>query len=221
MPVSMEVVTTLNELRAARKNLAAGKIDQAVKGLRAAARAQAADALERGVDGAAPDPAASSEAADSQAQARGKAASLRREVSGAAGVLGYLPGGPVRRIDAALSEQEFGEKALRQGDSVEGLRRGEAALSILQDGSKGASSDGSKAEGMGEALGQPFLIPGGVARAPSGGMRGSSLGRVRLPSADDYRPPRELREELERSLREPRPAKSDSAIKEYFRRLAR
>ena len=55
----------------------------------------------------------------------------------------------------------------------------------------------------------------------SGGQRGSALGRVRLPSADDYRPPRELREELERSLRESRPAQSDSAIKEYFRRLAR
>ena len=31
----------------------------------------------------------------------------------------------------------------------------------------------------------------------------------------------ELREELERSLREPRPSAHDSAIKEYFRRLTR
>ena len=45
--------------------------------------------------------------------------------------------------------------------------------------------------------------------------------RVRLPSADEYRPPRALREELERSLQEPRPAADDDSIKEYFKRLTR
>jgi hypothetical protein len=44
---------------------------------------------------------------------------------------------------------------------------------------------------------------------------------VRLPSSEEYRPPRELREELERSLRESRPAAHDAEIKEYFKRLAR
>ena len=213
------------ELKSARQSLGAGKIDQTIKSLRAAGRAQAAAALERGVDGDAPDPSAAREAADAQALARGKTGSLRREVSDAAKILGYLPGGPVGRIDAALSEQETGEGALRRGDAAEGLRRGEAALAILQEGEKKSSAGEPSASGMSEAMGQPFGMQGGATRARpgggSGGQRGTSLGHVRLPSAEDYRPPRELREELERSLREPRPAQSDAAIKEYFRRLAR
>ncbi|MBI3289236.1 MAG: hypothetical protein HYZ74_06935, partial [Elusimicrobia bacterium] len=109
---------------------------------------------------------------------------------------------------------------IRRGDTAEGLRRGEAALAILQEGDKDAAGSQSSAGGMGEAMSQPFEMPGGAVRV-SPRSRGVSTRRVRLPSADDYRPPRELREELERSLREPRPAAHDSAIKEYFRRLAR
>ena len=74
---------------------------------------------------------------------------------------------------------------------------------------------------MGEKMSRPFEMPGSVVRGAPRGARGGATGRVRLPSADEYRPPRELREELERSLREPRPAAQDSAIKEYFRRLTR
>jgi len=58
-------------------------------------------------------------------------------------------------------------------------------------------------------------------RAAPRGSTGARYERVRLPSADEYRPPRELREELQRSLQEPRPAAHDGAIKEYFKRLAR
>ncbi len=231
--------------RAARESLKGGRADEAVRRMRAAAgqsrqaslsdRARAAaheanaktlddaaSALERGVAGPAFDPAATREAADIQATARESAGRLRRVVSDAAGVLGLMPGGPVRRIDDAMSEQEAGEKSLRAGDASEGLRRGEAALAILQD-DKGASEDepGGGSGGGGDALSRPFEIPGGAVRSAPRGSRGSATGRVRLPSADEYRPPRELREELERSLREPRPAAHDSAIKEYFRRLTR
>jgi len=234
--------------RAARESLKLGKADEAVRQLRAAAgqsrlsalsdkaRAAvheaaaktldgAADALERGVGAAALDPASTREAADTQSDARQAAARLRREVSDAAGLLGYMPGGPVRRIDDAMSEQTAGEQALRRGDATEGLRRGEAALAILQDGDKDPSNGQKGGEsgprGAGEGLSQPFEMPGGVVRGAPRGARGASTGRVRLPSADEYRPPRELREELERSLREPRPGAHDSAIKEYFRRLTR
>ena len=230
--------------RAARESLKTGKADEAVRHLRAAAGQArqasvfdrprsaaheavanaldgAASALERGVEGPALDPAATREAADAQASARDSAGRLRRVVSDAAGLLGYLPGGPLRRIDEALSEQEAGEKSLRRGDAAEGLRRGEAALAILQDGDKNSSGGEGGAPGGGEGLSRPFEMPGRVVRRAPRGSRGSATGRVRLPSADEYRPPRELREELERSLREPRPAAHDSAIKEYFRRLTR
>lgn len=233
--------------RAAREALKAGRADEAVRLMRAAAggsrqaslsdRARSAaheaaaktlddgaSTLERGVDAPALDPAATREAADIQATAREAASRLRREVTAAAGALGFMPGGPVRRIDDALSEQEAGEKSLRAGDASEGLRRGEAALAILQDRDEDSSGDpsgGGSGSGAGESLSRPFELPGGAVRAAPRGSRGSASGRVRLPSADEYRPPKELREELERSLREPRPAAHDNAIKEYFRRLTR
>lgn len=231
-------------VRAARESLKAGKADEAVRALRAAAgqarqaslsdrpRAaaretaaktldDAAAGLERGVNGPAPDPASTREAADIQAEALGTAARLRGEVSKAAGILGYMPGGPVRRVDEAMSEESAGEKSLRRGDATEGLRRAEAALAILQDGDKDSSNGESGASGQGEGMSRPFEIPGGVMRGASRGSRGTATGRVRLPTADEYRPPRELRDELQRSLSEPRPAAHDSAIKEYFRRLTR
>lgn len=207
--------------RAASASLKAGKADEAVRLLRAAKLDGAAAALERGVGAPALDPASTREAAELQASARESAGRLRREVSDAAGLLGFSPGGPVRRIDEAMSEQEAGERSLRRGDAAEGLRRGEAALAILQDGDKNSSGGEEGATGMGEGMSRPFEMPGSVVRGAPRGARGSSTGRVRLPSADEYRPPRELREELERSLREPRPAAHDSAIKEYFRRLTR
>lgn len=234
--------------KAAREALKSGRADEAVRLLRAAAglsrrvslsdRArseaheaaaktldEAASALERGVSAPVLDPSRTREAADIQATALEAARRLRREVTAAAGALGFMPGGPVRRIDDALSEQEAGEKALRAGDASEGLSRGEAALAILQDREEESSGDpsggGSGAGGAGESLSRPFELPGGAVRAAPRGSRGSATGRVRLPSADEYRPPKELREELERSLREPRPAAHDNAIKEYFRRLTR
>ena len=194
--------------RAARESLKGGRADEAVRRMRAAAgqsrqaslsdRARAAaheanaktlddaaSALERGVAGPAFDPAATREAADIQATARESAGRLRRVVSGAAGVLGLMPGGPVRRIDDAMSEQEAGEKSLRAGDASEGLRRGEAALAILQD-DKGASEDepGGGSGGGGDALSRPFEIPGGAARSAPRGSRGSAAGRARPPPAD-------------------------------------
>ncbi|MBI5247153.1 MAG: hypothetical protein HY923_08220 [Elusimicrobia bacterium] len=241
---SKPALETEREAREASRNLSSGKAESAVLRLRSAAGASrlaavsdrarsaaheataksldaAADALERGADVPALDPVATREPAELQESARQKTTRLRSEVSSAAGILGFTPGGPVRRIDAALAEQEAGEKALRAGNAAEGRLRGEAALQILQEGDKNSEGSESSSGGMGEGLSRPFQMPGGVVRGAPAGSRGISMGRVRLPTADDYRPPRELREELERSLREPRPAAQDSAIKEYFRRLAR
>ena len=125
-----------------------------------------------------------------------------------------------RSVDDAIREEDAGRAALERGDSGEGLKRAEAALAILQQGGQDADSAASAAGSAGSAMGGGS--PGGMSiRAAPRGRSGSALGRVRLPSADEYRPPRELREELERSLREPRPAADDSSVKEYFKRLTR
>jgi hypothetical protein len=164
--------------------------------------------------------AAARGAAESQASALGRAQSLRGEVESAARGSGYLSGRLARRVDDAISEEDAGRAALERGDSGEGLKHAEEALAILQEGGEDADSASSSAGSAGSAMGGG--APGGISvRAAPRGSRGTGMERVRLPSADEYRPPRALREELERSLQEPRPAAADGAIKEYFKRLTR
>ena len=176
------------------------------------------------LDGGPPAPSADAAgargAAQSQASALGRAQSLRGEIEKAARGAGYLSGRLSRRVDDAVSEEDAGRAALERGDSGEGLKRAEAALAILQEGGKDADSASSAAGGAGSAMGGG--APGGISvRMAPRGSRGTGIERVKLPSADEYRPPRALREELERSLQEPRPAAADGAIKEYFKRLTR
>jgi hypothetical protein len=175
----------------------------------------AAQRLQRGPDAAPPDAAAARPAADAQAAARAEAAALRVQVSESARSLGFLSARIGRQVDAAVEEETAGESALRAGDGVEGLKRAEAALALLEDGSGDAQSAESAAGKSASASAGASM--GGSVRESAG----ESLRRVRLPSAQDYRPPRELREELQRSLSEPRPASADSEVKEYLERLAR
>ena len=176
--------------------------------------------LQQGPPEPSAEPGAAGAAADAQSAALGRARALRGEVKAASRDLGYLSGRVGRRVDDAIGEEGAGEGALRRGDSGEGLKRAEAALALLQEGGRDAESASSAAGGassaMGEGSGGGFSV-----RAAPRGSTGVRYERVRLPSADEYRPPRELREELQRSLQEPRPAAHDGAIKEYFKRLAR
>ncbi|MFI5349715.1 MAG: hypothetical protein ACHQ2Z_09235, partial [Elusimicrobiota bacterium] len=179
-----------------------------------------ASKLDAGPQAPPADAAGARGAAESQASALGRAQSLRGEIEKAARGAGYLSGRLSRRVDDAVSEEDAGRAALERGDSGEGLKRAEAALAILQEGGKDADSASSAAGGAGSAMGGG--PPGGISvRMAPRGSTGTAIERVRLPSADEYRPPRALREELERSLQEPRPAEADGAIKEYFKRLTR
>ncbi|NNN06767.1 MAG: hypothetical protein HKL90_12780 [Elusimicrobia bacterium] len=171
--------------------------------------------LQRGPAAPAPDPAGTRPAADAQAAARVRAQGLRDEISRASRELGYLSGRVARRVDAALSDEAAGESALRGGDADAGLSRGEAALAALEQGASDAASAQSAAE---ESAGDSAGAGQGGSVREAGGQ---SLRRVRLPSARDYRPPRALRDELQRSLGESRPPAADADVKEYLERLAR
>jgi hypothetical protein len=176
--------------------------------------------LQRGPPPPPPDPAGARPAAEAQAAARTRTASLRDEIRTASRELGYAAGGASARVEDALDEQGRGETALRRGGVDEGLRRAEAALALLQKGRREAESAAAAAAEAAGAMGTAGGAMGGVRAAPAGAT-GSVLGVVRLPSADEYRPPARLREELERSLSEPRPEADAGAVKEYLKRLAR
>ena len=59
----------------------------------------------------------------------------------------------------------------------------------------------------------------GVVQTRSGGMYGFKAARVKLPGKDDYKPPKEFRQEIMDALKEKYPQKYEKLIKEYFRRL--
>ena len=65
-----------------------------------------------------------------------------------------------------------------------------------------------------------FSRPASGVRSGPGGKMGARLEFVPMPTAKDYQPPKEIREELERSLREKRPAAYDGIIKDYFKRIS-
>jgi len=176
----------------------------------------AAGSLERGAAGPAPDAEKARPAAEAQARARASASRLRAEISEAAGSFGFLSGRIARRVDAALDAEAAGETALRAGDSAEGLSRGEAALAQLEEG--GSDADSAAAASSASAAASARPASGGRALRAATGVR---FEHVRLPSAADYQPPRELRDELRRSLGEGRPAAADSDVKTYLERLAR
>ncbi len=184
--------------------------------------------LRRLEEGAADGPAAATRedgeaAARAQAEARGKASALQKSLEGFSEQGGMIPSGVLGKIEQAQVEQGRAEGDLGRGDAASGLKHGQAALELLSQGAQqlgdAAGSEGSVESG----LGQPFQKPGTVIRVlRSGGGtgEGAQLGFVPLPSSKDYAPPRELRQELEKSMREPRPASYEKIIKEYFKRVA-
>ena len=67
----------------------------------------------------------------------------------------------------------------------------------------------------------PFEQPRGIVRPVGrGGRTGFQRGFVPLPGAEDYQPPREIRREIERSLRERRPRMFDETINDYLKRMS-
>jgi hypothetical protein len=206
-------------LRAAAERMRATGAGGAAGGLEALA-----SRLEKGPAAPPSDAASAGAAAGSQAAALERTRALRGEVRDAAKGMGYLSGRVARRVDEAIGQEGAGETALRRGDSGEGLKRAESALTLLQEGGKDADSASSAAGSASSAMGGGSGAGSGGAMSFRSAPRGASgvrYERVRLPSADEYKPPRELREELQRSLTEPRPASQDGAIKEYFKRLTR
>jgi hypothetical protein len=81
------------------------------------------------------------------------------------------------------------------------------------------SSSAQSAASLGRGgAGRPMA--GSIQPMPGGSGAGARAASVRLPKADEYKPPREFREELLRSLREKYPKAYERTIKEYYERFA-
>ncbi|MBV9080760.1 MAG: DUF4175 family protein [Elusimicrobia bacterium] len=123
--------------------------------------------------------------------------------------------------DAAAEMSGAGDR-LGQQDSKGGLQKEETALTKLLDAQSALSqAQESMAQGAGEGEGGGGSGPRIVARARSAAsQRGTRAGQMRFPTADDYRPPREFREDLLESLKENYPKIYEEIIHKYYKRLA-
>jgi hypothetical protein len=168
----------------------------------------------------APD-AETSAAAQGQAEVRGKTAGLQHDLESLAEDLGAEPPEAAGKLEAAQGEQDAAEGALGRGDSGGALTHQEKALELLEQGGQDLQRSAAAQKQIEIGISAGFnQQTGGVRPMSRGGSLGSSMEPVALPKAQDYLPPKELREELERSLHEKRPSAYDDVIKEYFKRIS-
>lgn len=224
----------LGQMRAVQVELEKGRVVQAPALLRSiiarrlfwlSEREQSIlDRLEGAPQRAPTDPSdvATRELSGKQEALRSKTGGLQDELREIEEQGALLPGGTMEKIEQARGEQQAASQALVLGDSQEAQQRQQNALSLLEQGGSEMGRAQQTQTGIESGMGRPFQSPATGAR-PSrpGGRGGANAGFVPLPSAKDYLPPRELREELERSQRESRPEAYDAVIKEYFKRLAK
>jgi hypothetical protein len=111
---------------------------------------------------------------------------------------GQVPGGEVAssELGGIAGQMRQASKDLRQGAAVEGSGRAQEAADRLAK--------------LRESMGQRPLGSGRSTREP-----------VRIPGADEYRAPREWREELMEAMREQAPEKFRDEVRRYYEELVR
>ncbi|MBI5243071.1 MAG: DUF4175 family protein [Elusimicrobia bacterium] len=157
-----------------------------------------------------------------QGQVRRRTEDLGRRIEdlGQEGVV--LPQQSLDALSQAPPEQRSGEQGLNQSDLPLARKHQERALELLEQGMKGLSEALKQQQSMEQSCMSPFSRPRGIAR-PSGAVRGrigANTSFVPLPKSQDYQPPREIREEIEKSLRERRPQAFDEIIREYLKKMS-
>jgi len=180
--------------------------------------------LEGGVPESAPTEAQLSEmfaAGAMQGQARRKTADLEERLRAVSRDFGMMPPDVIESVKEAQIEQRAAEGALGKRDTGAARKHQERALELLDQGQKSCSNAMQRQQSMSQGMTQPFSRPRGMVRPyGKGGQAGADIDFVPLPGADDYQPPKEIRREVEKSLREKRPKAFDKPVEEYLRRMS-
>lgn len=167
-----------------------------------------------------PERAAEARAAgEAQSGVRRRTEALQRRIEELSREAGGLPNAVTAPLGAAQEEQRGAERSLGEADSTKAVAHEQAALEHLDKGRKALEQAAQQQRQIESGMRRSFDRRGGLRRA-GGGRSGADTGFVPLPSAKDYQPPRELRQELERSSKERRPNAYDPVIKEYLRRMS-
>lgn len=152
---------------------------------------------------------------DSAAGRQGRLASRASELAGRAAAAGEsypsLGPGPASAIRAAAAHMSGAAASLENRDFQGALSAQEAALRELEKGSRELTDYSAAMSAMSR--------PGGT--AGGGHSPRSSGGRARVPGAEGYVPPEELRRRVLESLREPYPEEKKKTVEDYLRGVGR
>lgn len=157
-----------------------------------------------------------------QRQTRKKTGGLGEKIRGLSGRTTSIPDEISQNLDSAQGEQSQAEGSLRKLDSQGAVRSEEKALEMLEQGMKSMSSALERQKKMEQGATSAFGSPRGRTRPMGmrGGRTGANTGFVPLPSAEDYKPPEEMRRHIEQSLQERRPRAYDKIINDYLKRMS-
>jgi len=190
--------------------------------------AEREEAIGRRLAGGAAEPAVSESqlsdmfaAGAMQRQVSKKTAGLQQLLESMARDSVDLPSDAIPSVQGAQSEQEAAEKALGARDSGGAKAHQEKALEYLDRGRQSCQSALRQQQSIQQSSALPFSKPRGFVRPMGHGQTGADTGFVPLPGVEDYQPPREIRREVEKSLRERRPKEFDEAVNEYLKRMSR
>lgn len=128
-------------------------------------------------------------------------------------------------IDPQTYENMYGaqkqmEKAggeLSALDTSNAIDSGYKALEYLETSQNALESSRENLLKQGKSAGRPVSSP--IQIRTKGGMTGWYSVPVKLPGIDEYKPPREFRQEIIDALKEKYPLQYEKIIKEYYRRL--
>ncbi len=156
-----------------------------------------------------------------QRQTRRKTEVLERAVSELEEKAGTLPPAVRNSLGPAQAEQKSAEANLSRRDSGGARGHQQKALEHLERGLKALNDALSRQKLIEQEQASPFGQPRGIVRPVGrGGRTGFQRGFVPLPGAEDYQPPREIRREIEKSLRERRPRVFDDTVNDYLKRMS-
>lgn len=157
-----------------------------------------------------------------QGKASRKTGELDPMMSGLERDYGMSLGQAGAELEAARGEQAGAQRALNARDTQGARASQERALEHLRRGQEAAGKQREQAQSVQRSSTQPFGQRRGTARpfGGHGGKTGADTGFVPLPRIEEYQPPRVIRGEVEKSLREKRPPAFDKAVDEYLKRLS-
>ncbi|MFH1368820.1 MAG: DUF4175 family protein [Elusimicrobiota bacterium] len=120
-------------------------------------------------------------------------------------------------LDGAAGDMKDASAQLNSKDTPSALESGREALEKLQSGFGQLQAASEQMEGEAGNSGKP--VSGSIQVRSAGGMKGVRAMPVKLPGIEEYRPPKEFRQDILDALREKYPKEFDKIIKDYYKRL--